>query len=159
MFSEFSWNTTLQSDLKINLLSYQLASMSQETLANVDMSDIKDIIRSCPDNAIDDSFPERIQNHFGQECPICGSILPRSRIETFFLCGETCCLDCAKNYYRSAIKDIRDAESLSVLTCYNRHPCPTDAEVRQNFFNHLESRVRKRRFSVDRFRNRFNFFF
>jgi len=139
MFSEFSWNTTLQSELKISLLSYQLVSISQETLANVDMSDIKDILRSCSDNAIDDSFPERIKSHFEQECPICGSILPRSRIETFFLCGDTCCLVCAKNYYRTAIKDIRDEESLSVLTCYNRHSCPTDPEIRQNFFNHLES--------------------
>ena len=137
MFSEFSWNVAMQMEVKITLLSYALASISEETMANLDVSDIQEVLRSCAHDK------GRLDNYLKRECPVCGGTFPRSRIEQMYLCDHYMCLECAQTYYRVAIKDVRDAESLNVLTCYERHPIPTVPEERINFFNHLQERVRR----------------
>jgi hypothetical protein len=61
-------------------------------------------------------------------------------MQEMFLCTHTCCLDCAKDYYRGVIKEIKDPESLKKLTCFQElHEISDD--VKMNFFNFLGTKV------------------
>lgn len=74
------------------------------------------------------------------ECPVCVCEYPRSRMETMFLCGHTFCIDCTKGYYRAAIKEIKNAESLKRLPCLVQHLELSD-DIKWDFFQYLEIKV------------------
>ncbi len=61
-------------------------------------------------------------------------------METMFLCGHTFCIDCTKGYYRAAIKEIKNAESLKRLPCLVQHLELSD-DIKWDFFQYLEIKV------------------
>ena len=140
IYTELSKIVGRQSPLKIELLAYALCKVPSNTLQYLNMADIKDIIRSCPDTQIHDSFQDYAIRSLSTDCPICSESFPRSRMETMFLCDHMCCVTCAKDYYRLTIKQIRDSGALKKLTCFQEE-LEISEETKLNFFQYLGSKV------------------
>ncbi|CAF1659228.1 unnamed protein product, partial [Didymodactylos carnosus] len=95
--------------IKLELLANALCSIELSCLANVDMGDIKDILRS----PIDQDFAIKA---LSTPCNICFDSFPRSQIESlFYQCEHTWCRSCAKEYYRKTVNKINDLASLKQL--------------------------------------------
>lgn len=141
LYSELSHIIRRQSPVKIELLAFVLCDIPLEALEHADISDIKNILCSCEDTQIDESFQAKARYSLSQECALCGESFPRSRIEAMYLCPHACCTNCIKEYYRTAIPNIRNAEALSTLTCFERHDLPADNDERMGFFQFLGSKV------------------
>jgi len=140
IYSELSRIVGRQSMLKIEILAYALCEVPSENLEYLNMSDIRDILRSCKDTEIREDFRDYVVKSLSMECPICTSSFPRSHMEKMFLCDHTCCLDCIKIYYRSTVKEIGDPKALKRLTCFIEQHDILD-EVKLNFFQYLGAKV------------------
>ena len=139
--SELSHIIRPQSPVKIELLAYVLCEIQVDTLERVDIADIKNILCSCEDSQIDESFHARALDALSTECEVCGNSYPRCQMESMFLCNHSCCINCVKDYYRVAIQNARSPEALNALTCYEKHDLPVDIDTRMNFFQYLGSKV------------------
>src|ERR1700722_9388226 len=106
IFSELSCTVGLQSSVKIELFTSALCGVPLDSLQYLDMADIKDILRSCRDDRIDVTFGAEASKALAMECPLCYGTYPRSKMEAFFLCDDTCCTNCAKEYYKIAINNM-----------------------------------------------------
>ena len=140
LYSELSNVVGPQSVVKIELFAYALCDASPDTLKFLYMIDVKDILRTTSDTQINENFRENALKSLSIECPVCCESFPRGRMETMYLCDHVCCLDCIKRYYRGAIKEIGDPQSLSKLTCF-LEPVPISDNVKLNFFQYLGSKV------------------
>lgn len=140
LYTELSRIIRDLSALKIELLAYALCETPLESFEHLSIIDIRDIVNSCGNREIRDDFQEKARQLLAIECPMCFGSYPRSRMESMFLCNHSCCVDCAKNYYRGAVKDIGDSTSLNKLTCFCEHLPITD-DVRWNFFQFLGAKV------------------
>jgi hypothetical protein len=105
------------------------------------MADLRDILLSCADFEVDESFKDSAIRTLSVECELCFNSFPRSRMETMFLCKHTFCLTCIKEYYRKTIKTITDTKTLNSLTCMEQHEIPKDMDDKMNFFQYLETKV------------------
>ena len=140
IFSELSRIIGPQSVLKIEVLANAICQAPVDSIEQLGMADVRDIILSCDDTRIADDFLENTMKFLASECPTCMSSYPRSRMETMFLCTHQCCTDCVKMYYRTAIAQIQDSASLNKLTCFiEAHQI--DEDVKLNFFNYLGTKV------------------
>ena len=139
IYSELSHAVSKQSELQIELFADVLWKVPLDSLEYLNLKDIQDILRSCSQTELY-YFQENAAKLLSTECPICGNSFPCSRMETMFLCHHICCLDCAKNYYRGTIPQIRDSQTLKKLTCFENAVELTD-ETKLNFFQYLESKV------------------
>jgi hypothetical protein len=140
IFSELSKIVGPQSTFKIEALANALCEVSPSNLKYLKVADIRDILRSCSDTRIPDNFGDNLMRSLSMECPICSGSYPRSFMEEMYLCSHTCCLDCVKQYYRNAIKGIKDPKSLNRLTCFQEEHEITD-EIKLNFFQHIGTKV------------------
>jgi hypothetical protein len=140
IYTELSKVVGRQSALKIEFLAYAICKVSPDSLQHLNMVDIKDILRSTGDTQIREDFQENAIKTLSMECPICMESFPRSRMEIMFLCNHTCCLNCAKDYYRRTIKEIRDSAALKKLTCFQEEH-EISEEIRLNFFQYIGSKV------------------
>lgn len=146
IFNELSSIIGPQSILKIEILSDVLCTIPLDNLEQLNISDIRDIIRSCDDRYIFENFDELVTKRLSRECQICTGEYPNSYMQEMFLCNDACCLDCVKNYYRGVIADITDVKSLNRLTCII-NPVEITEEVKLNFFNWLGTKVKKENLS------------
>ena len=140
IFSELSHIIGPQSVLKIEILANALCEAPEESINELGMVDIRDIVLSCDDTRIPDNFQQSTFKALAIECPLCAMPYPRSRMEEMFLCRHICCVDCIKGYYRNAIATIRDSGSLKKLTCFTEEIEIND-DVKLNFFNFLGTKV------------------
>ena len=136
LFSELSQRIDRQLDIKIEMIARILCELPMDNL------DVPTIRALCT-LPLDGYFVENAKQLFSNVCPICSDTFPRSQMETMFLCGHMCCLDCLKGYYRSIIPAIQDRRSLNQLTCFQEAHEIT-AENKLYFFQSLESKVSKR---------------
>ncbi|CAF1348064.1 unnamed protein product [Rotaria magnacalcarata] len=139
IYSELSNVVGPQSDVKIELFAYALCDASPDTLKYLYMIDVKDILRTTSDTQINENFRENAFNSLSIQCPLCLESFPRGRMETMYLCDHVCCLDCIKQYYRGAIKEIGEPQSLSKLTCF-QELVPISDDVKLNFFQYIGSK-------------------
>jgi len=117
----------------IDIFTRMLCEKSSETIKNIDIGSLRTFLTASNATAMVDTFLV--------DCPLCYETYPRSRLETPFLCQHSCCSDCMKDYYRTAINNVQDASSIGALTCYQeRHPI-TDDETHHLFFNWLQKQV------------------
>lgn len=140
IFSELSQIIGPQSVLKIEILANALCEAPEESIKELSMVDIRDIVLSCDDTRIPDNFEQNTSKALALDCPVCAMPFPRSRMEEMFLCRHICCVNCIKEYYRNAIATIQDSGSLKKLTCFTEEIEITD-EVKMNFFNFLGTKV------------------
>lgn len=109
-----------------------LCSKSYDTIKNIDVGSLRTFLNA--------SSATSMTENFFTDCPICYESFPLNRMESPFLCEHTCCSQCMKDYYRTAINDVRDASSISALTCYmERHPITDDTH--HLFFIWLQTKV------------------
>jgi hypothetical protein len=140
LYSELSRIIGRQLSVKIEMLASMLCELSLESIENLDIVTIRDILRSSGDLQLHDNFRTHAMNSLSIVCSICTISFPRSQMETMFLCEHICCLICIKNYYRNNIIQIGDYQSLNRLTCFQEAHQITN-ETKMNFFIHLESKV------------------
>ena len=118
IYSELSHAVSEQSPLKIEIFANVLWDVPRESLEHLSLQDIRDILLQGTDTEFY-YFQGNAARLLSTECPICADYYPCSRMEKMFLCEHTCCLDCAKRYYRDTIKEIKDSQSLKQLTCFD----------------------------------------
>lgn len=136
LYSELSCVIDRQLPVKIETLASILCELPLESIENLDIASIKDILRL----QFDDTFRERVKNILSLVCPICAVYFPRSQMETMYLCDHMCCLDCIKTYYRNNINKIGDCQSLNRLTCFHvAHPITEEGKM--DFFIYLGAKV------------------
>ncbi|CAF3298632.1 unnamed protein product [Rotaria socialis] len=139
IYSELSNVVGPQSGVKIELFAYALCDVSPDTLKYLYMIDVKDILRTTNDTEINENFRDNAFKSLSIQCPMCFESYPRGRMETMYLCDHVCCLDCIKQYYRGAIKEIREPQSLLKLTCFQELK-PISDDVKLNFFQYIGSK-------------------
>lgn len=140
IFSELSQIIGPQSVLKIEILANAICEAPAESINELGMIDIRDIVLSCDDTRIPENFQPNTFKALAIECPMCAMPFPRSRMEEMFLCRHICCVDCIKQYYRHTIAKIQDSGSLKKLTCFMEEIDIND-DVKLNFFNYLGTKV------------------
>ena len=138
LYSELFHRIGPQSTVKIETLASILCESSAETIENLDLATIKNIL--CSSSDFHDGFGSHAMSFLSMTCPICTGSYPRTQMETMFLCDHKCCLGCVKQYYRSTIHEITDSNSLNRLTCFQEAHEIT-AETKLDFFIHLDSKV------------------
>jgi len=117
----------------IDIFTRMLCEKSSETIKNIDIGSLRTFLTASNATAMVDTFLV--------DCPLCYETYPRSRLESLFLCQHSCCSDCMKDYYRTAINNVQVASSIGALTCYQeRHPITND-ETHHLFFNWLQTQV------------------
>lgn len=140
--SELKRVVGIQSILKIEILASVLCEVPADSLDNLTIADIRDVLRAYSDHDIPDNYRDSLLKCLSTECPACGGNFPRSQMEKLFSCDNddhTCCLDCTKRYFRITVKEIRDTKSLRQLTCcIEQHEIADDANI---FFPILGTKV------------------
>jgi hypothetical protein len=140
LYSELLHRIGQQSPVKIETLAGILCKSSSESIENLDMATIKNILGS--DSSFNDNFGSHATNSLSIQCPICTASFPRTQMETMFYCLHECCLECLKNYYRNTISQIVNYQSLKKLTCFlEEHEITEDVDDRNLFFVVLRSKV------------------
>jgi hypothetical protein len=140
LYSELSHIIGRQVDVKIEMFASMLCESSLDSIENLDIITIKNILGSSDVSQINDNFKTYAMNSLSAECPICVGSFPRSKMESMLLCNHMCCLDCLKNYYRTNIDKIQDIHSINILTCFMEPHAITD-ETHHIFFTYLEAKV------------------
>jgi len=129
-----------ESVVKIEMFALILCESPSESIENLDIVTIKSILCSTDPSQIHENFQTHAMNSLSKACPICLNSFPRNKMESMFLCDHMCCLDCAKDYYRTNIDKIQDSQSLNILTCF-MEPHEITSETNLNFFVYLEAKV------------------
>ena len=120
-------------EFNIDIFARMLCDNSLETIKDIDIASLETFL-----TASDASF---LTETFFVDCPICFETYSKNRMESLFLCQHSCCSDCMKDYYRTAINNVQVASSIGALTCYQeRHPITND-ETHHLFFNWLQTQV------------------
>ena len=140
LYSELSCIIGRQLPVTMETLALILCELPLESIENLDIATIKDILRSSGASQFHDNFRVHAMNTLALECPICAVYFPRSQMETMYLCDHKCCLECTKNYYRNNINKIGDSQSLNRLTCF-QEAHPITEETKMDFFIYLGAKV------------------
>ncbi|CAF1129583.1 unnamed protein product [Adineta ricciae] len=126
--------------VQIEMLASALCRVPLVSLQHLNITDIRDIIKSCDNGNIPNDFEDDAVKLLSLECPICLDSFPRSNMEVMFLCNHICCSGCIKDYYRATITTIESADCLKRLACFQeQHEIPE--EVKLNFFQYLETKL------------------
>lgn len=126
----------------IEMLASALCRVPLESLEHLNITDIRDIVKSCNNGNIPNNFEDDTVKLLSLECPICACLFPRSCMEVMYLCNHMCCSECIKTYYRTTITTIESSDCLKRLACFDE-PHEISEDVKLNFFQHLGTKVRK----------------
>ncbi|XP_057680162.1 E3 ubiquitin-protein ligase RNF31-like isoform X2 [Corythoichthys intestinalis] len=120
-----------------DLPSWGRCELTLSLLQEPDMAySLEDVVQAVRESH-DRDFIRRVLNN---ECPVCLSIFPRSKMQSLTSCQCSVCLDCFTRHFTIAVRD-KSIWDMVCPTCGN--PDINDAENSNNYFSTLDIQLRE----------------